>query len=257
VLNYTLTLSDTTTAVTLLAGPDDKQAAVKINDKVILDPSVPASVYLGKNNNLIKITVTAADGITSQIYTVNINRTSSNVNASAPPVDTLTNGSGNTGKAPDEPKPTNPDQSITKGNGGSDEQHSSGPGSISSPAEGSNVAPGKNNENSGTSSPVLSPPKIEDDKIFVHQALSPNGDGKNDSFQIDGIEKFPDNKVTIIDMNGAKVYEATGYDNTRKFFDGHSSITGAFQRQGTYYYQFQYTANHEIKRKLGYLVIKY
>ena len=91
----------------------------------------------------------------------------------------------------------------------------------------------------------------------VRQLLSPNGDGNNDVLTIDNIEQYPDNKVIIMDVNGTKVYEASGYGNNSKVFDGHSSITHKLQLPGTYFYQLEYKSVAGVKRKTGFLLIKY
>jgi gliding motility-associated-like protein len=91
----------------------------------------------------------------------------------------------------------------------------------------------------------------------VHQAVSPNGDGINDVLQIDNITSYPDNKLTLFNSNGTRVFEASGYDNANKVFDGHSSVTGVMQQAGTYFYQLDYKVKGETKRASGYFVIKY
>jgi gliding motility-associated-like protein len=91
----------------------------------------------------------------------------------------------------------------------------------------------------------------------VNAAVTPNGDGKNDVLTISNIEKYPDNKFTLINTNGDKIYEASNYDNVSKAFDGHSSITGKQQQPGTYFYMLQYTDNGVVKSKSGYVVLKY
>jgi gliding motility-associated-like protein len=97
----------------------------------------------------------------------------------------------------------------------------------------------------------------QNDGITVHQGVSPNGDGIADVFTIDGITAYPDNKLTIVDRSGAPVFEATGYDNTSKVFNGRSNKTGAMQHAGTYYYLLEYRNKGQLKRKTGYLIIKY
>jgi gliding motility-associated-like protein len=74
-----------------------------------------------------------------------------------------------------------------------------------------------------------------EDGIVVHQAVSPNGDGINDYLTIDGITSYPDNRLMILDRNGAMVYQTKGYDNSSKIFDGHSNINGKMQLPGTYF----------------------
>ncbi len=95
------------------------------------------------------------------------------------------------------------------------------------------------------------------DGPIVDQALSPNGDGKNDVLTISNIEMYPDNKLVIINTNGDKVFETTGYDNKAKSFDGRSTIDNKQQKPGTYYYRLEYKDNGVMKSKTGYIVIKY
>ena len=94
-------------------------------------------------------------------------------------------------------------------------------------------------------------------EVVIAQVVSPNGDGIDDVLRIINIENYPDNKLTLINRNGVKVYEVSGYDNQTHVFDGHSSITGALQQQGTYLYLLQYRVNGEMKRKTGFTVLRY
>jgi len=100
-------------------------------------------------------------------------------------------------------------------------------------------------------------PLLAEDGIVVHQGVSANGDGTNDFFKIDGITAYPDNKLLIMNRNGNLVYEARGYDNVSKKFDGRSNKTGALQLPGTYFYSLEYTVNGTIKHKTGYIILKY
>jgi len=112
----------------------------------------------------------------------------------------------------------------------------------------------------GTGISVTKPaetPAIADDGIVVHQGVSPNGDGINDFLQIDNITNYPDNKLMIMNRNGQLVYEASGYNNSSKVFDGHSSINRQMQLPGTYFYQLDYTVSGIIKHKTGFLILKY
>jgi gliding motility-associated-like protein len=105
-------------------------------------------------------------------------------------------------------------------------------------------------------SPAQSP-QLADDGIMVHQGLSPNGDGIDDFLRIDNITNYPDNRLAIMNRNGMLVYEAKGYDNASKLFDGHSNKNGAMQLPGTYFYELDYTVNGITKHKTGFLVLKY
>ncbi|MBD3638008.1 MAG: gliding motility-associated C-terminal domain-containing protein [Crocinitomicaceae bacterium] len=48
--------------------------------------------------------------------------------------------------------------------------------------------------------------------LFIPEVVTPNGDGKNDVFEISGIELLP-NTVQIFNRWGQKVYESTDYQN--------------------------------------------
>jgi gliding motility-associated-like protein len=100
-------------------------------------------------------------------------------------------------------------------------------------------------------------PQLANDGIMVHQGVSPNGDGIDDFLQIDNITNYPDNRLAIMNRNGMLVYEAKGYDNASRVFDGHSNKNGTMQLPGTYFYELDYTVNGITKHKTGFLVLKY
>jgi len=97
----------------------------------------------------------------------------------------------------------------------------------------------------------------QDDLVLVHNAVSPNNDGIDDVLIIEGIDKYPDNKLLMVNRNGVKVFEMTGYNNGSRVFDGHSSITGVSLQQGTYLYLLQYKVNGELKIKKGFIELRY
>jgi len=67
--------------------------------------------------------------------------------------------------------------------------------------------------------------------LFIPNVLTPNGDGKNDTWFIKNIELFPSNKVRIINRWGDVVFMGEYYNND---FDGRFS--GGLLPAGTYYY---------------------
>lgn len=103
---------------------------------------------------------------------------------------------------------------------------------------------------------------ILDGDVVIYNAVTPNGDGLNDHFVIDNIERFPNNKVEIFNRWGVKVYSTTSYNNTDNNFTGYSDgrITinkGEQLPTGTYYYivDYEYTdasGSRSIK-KAGFL----
>jgi len=68
--------------------------------------------------------------------------------------------------------------------------------------------------------------------LEIYNAVSPNGDGKHDVFEIKGIEQeiYKNNKVEIFNRWGDRVYTQSGYNNKDVAFDG-----GTLP-DGTYYY---------------------
>ncbi|WP_295672182.1 cadherin-like beta sandwich domain-containing protein, partial [uncultured Mucilaginibacter sp.] len=95
------------------------------------------------------------------------------------------------------------------------------------------------------------------DLVSVHQAISPNGDGVNDFLMIDGIGAYPDNRLRIMNKNGEVIFEKYGYNNSAGIFDGHSNKNGTRQMSGTYFYEFEYKAAGIVKRKSGFLILKW
>jgi len=85
--------------------------------------------------------------------------------------------------------------------------------------------------------------KSDSVEIFVDQAcfisfsntISCNNDGVNDTWEIQGIESFPDNKVTIYNRWGDVIFEVENYDNTLVVWDGKLPNT-LDAKPGTYFY---------------------
>ncbi len=77
----------------------------------------------------------------------------------------------------------------------------------------------------------------EKPSINVLNLLSPNNDGYNDFLLIENIEAYPDNKVSIYDRWGLKLYEVAGYDNNKIQFIGECT-EGASRKleEGSYFY---------------------
>lgn len=98
----------------------------------------------------------------------------------------------------------------------------------------------------------------EGNLIAVHQALSVNGDGVNESLVIDGIENYQENHLTIVNRNGTKVFEADNYDNELNAFSGKGNTRyyGPLP-EGTYFYVLEVSTTTGRKKKTGFLVLKY
>jgi gliding motility-associated-like protein len=86
------------------------------------------------------------------------------------------------------------------------------------------------------------------ENVVIHNAFSPNGDGKNDFFKIDNIDLttcYPENSVEIYNRWGILVFETVNYNNTTNYFDGTSRGRTTVKESdglptGTYFYIINY-----------------
>ncbi|MBF4464289.1 gliding motility-associated C-terminal domain-containing protein [Flavobacterium sp. LC2016-12] len=98
-------------------------------------------------------------------------------------------------------------------------------------------------------------------KVTIHNAVSPNGDDKNEVFKIDGIECYANAYVQIYDRWGVLVYDAYNYDNNAVAFKGISEGRATVAKQkrlpdGTYFYVITYTTYlNEAVSATGYLYL--
>lgn len=97
---------------------------------------------------------------------------------------------------------------------------------------------------------------IGNDDLVTYDGFSPNNDGINDFFVIEGIELFK-NKLTIFNRWGRVVYDAIDYKNT---FNGVSNkkVIGTQGNKlpvGTYYYVVELTEDN--KSYAGWVYINY
>jgi gliding motility-associated-like protein len=69
--------------------------------------------------------------------------------------------------------------------------------------------------------------------IFIEELLtipntfSPNGDNINDSWEIDGLELYPDNQMQIFTRWGQKVFQTSAYSKA-KMWDGENHAEGVY-----------------------------
>ncbi|MDM1406193.1 gliding motility-associated C-terminal domain-containing protein [Myroides sp. DF42-4-2] len=98
--------------------------------------------------------------------------------------------------------------------------------------------------------------------VVIYNIVTADGDGVNDYFLIDNIQRFPNNSVQIYNRWGAKVFETKNYDSNGNVFDGYSKGKMTLNDSeklpsGTYYYVIVYEVEKDgvsrTIKKAGYL----
>ncbi len=79
------------------------------------------------------------------------------------------------------------------------------------------------------------------DGVTIHDAISPNGDGINDTWVIEGLQSYPGNTVQIFDKWGAEVFSETNYKN-----DWSGTNKNSLLPDGTYYYLVKLNSDSTI-----------
>ena len=288
---YSASVTNGTASVTVTPTTTYSTASVTVNGVPVVSGTASASIPLSVGQNNISILVTAVNGL-NQTYTVTVTRAASaNANLArlliskgtlsptfAANTTSYTVSVANTVSTitvtPTTSDPTATvtvnGTAVTSGTASSPITLSVGSNSIATVVTAQNgfttntytitvtrAAPADNAvyQPLGVEMPPNSP-TIADDGILVHRGISPNGDGVNDFLIIDNITHYPDNKLVIINRNGMLVYEARGYDNNSRIFDGHSNKTGQLQLPGTYFYSLDYAVNGVVKHKTGFIVLE-
>jgi gliding motility-associated-like protein len=80
--------------------------------------------------------------------------------------------------------------------------------------------------------------------LKFYTGITPNGDGVNDTWEIDNIELFLNNTVDIYNRLGNKVWEGSDYDNTSTVWSG-ENLSGGELPSDTYFYVFIAGSNVE------------
>jgi gliding motility-associated-like protein len=92
--------------------------------------------------------------------------------------------------------------------------------------------------------------------ILIPEAFTPDGDGINDEFVIEGIELYPNNTIAIFNRWGVLVYEASNYENN---WDGSTqsnfTLGGDDLPTATYYYVFD-TKDESVGVLKGYIYLQ-
>jgi len=79
------------------------------------------------------------------------------------------------------------------------------------------------------------------DKLIIANLLTPNNDGRNDTWLIEDIENYPRLSVMIFNRFGKEIYKNDQYDNS---WDG--TFEGKPLQDGTYYYIMRMEGKDEV-----------
>ncbi len=92
--------------------------------------------------------------------------------------------------------------------------------------------------------------EVADDYALIQPAniLTPNGDGKNDTWVVKNIDLYPNHTISIYDRGGRRLIEVKHYDNS---WDG--SVNGLPLTEGTYYYVIDFGEGKALKK--GFITI--
>ncbi|WP_299706936.1 ice-binding family protein [uncultured Pontibacter sp.] len=89
--------------------------------------------------------------------------------------------------------------------------------------------------------------KVADGQLDFPKAFSPNGDGKNDTWLVKNLEKFPDNDMVIFNRWGSEVFKQKNYKN---------DWAAKGLEQGTYFYKVRVKLCDGVYRDYsGYITI--
>ncbi|MGK9120060.1 Ig-like domain-containing protein [Olivibacter jilunii] len=83
--------------------------------------------------------------------------------------------------------------------------------------------------------------------LFIPNAFTPNGDGKNDQFEIMGIEGYDRVELYVFNRWGNEVYNNPNYNNN---WDGQNL------NEGTYYYLIKLIKDDKVETQKGWVLLK-
>lgn len=85
--------------------------------------------------------------------------------------------------------------------------------------------------------------------LDANNIISPNGDGRNDTWVIKNIDQYPNNSVKVMDKSGNVIYSKQGYTN-----DWDGTYNNGPLAQGTYYYVVDFGEGSDLVFK-GFITI--
>jgi gliding motility-associated-like protein len=81
----------------------------------------------------------------------------------------------------------------------------------------------------------------QSDELLITNLFTPNGDGINDTWYIQNIERYPSNEVSVFNIYGKLIYSKKGYTN-----DWGGRVDSIPVTDGTYYYVIKLSESADI-----------
>jgi|GEM_PF-2956579 len=82
---------------------------------------------------------------------------------------------------------------------------------------------------------------LNEQNLIISSVMTPNGDGKNDTWIIVNIEDYPNTEVMVVNNQGQQVYKSSAYDSS---WDG--TYKGKPLPDGTYYYFLKFANGGKV-----------
>ncbi|MEI7661574.1 MAG: choice-of-anchor L domain-containing protein [Bacteroidota bacterium] len=98
----------------------------------------------------------------------------------------------------------------------------------------------------------VGPPEIPGDCLTFYNVITPNGDGTNDTWIIDCIGQFPNNKILIFNRWGEEVADFQNYNNSSVIWKG-TNKKGDPLPDGTYFFVF---SSQEAGTRTGWVYVR-
>ena len=104
----------------------------------------------------------------------------------------------------------------------------------------------KETEGKPTDNNAASTIKVSGDALIIPNVFTPNGDGKNEKFDIGGLDKYPFSTLYVYNRWGAMVYQSKDYRN---------NWTGTGLNAGSYFYTLEVKKGDGIRIYKGWIEI--
>jgi gliding motility-associated-like protein len=93
---------------------------------------------------------------------------------------------------------------------------------------------------------------LSDAALTIPQIITPDGNGDNDEWYIENIDKFEANKVVVVDRWGSVIFSAQNYNNGQTVWNG-TDTAGRLVPTGTYFFTISIRSAGTWMEKRGFI----